>query len=67
VTTATGIQSAPQLVVADFKALGQQRSQFPVLGLTLPTAVTADGLLGLDFFRGTVLNIDFQQGLLTLQ
>ncbi len=37
-----------------------------VLCHTLPPSATVDGLLGLDFFRGHQLTVDFQTGQITL-
>ena len=48
------------------RALGQERTNFPLLGHTLPPSASIDGLLGLDFLRGQVLNIDFRQGTISL-
>jgi hypothetical protein len=47
-------------------ALGQERSEFPVLAYTLPTEIGVDGMLGLDFLRGMRLTIDFRAGQLSL-
>jgi hypothetical protein len=66
VTTASGVEVIPQLALLKLSALGQDRTDFPVLCHTLPPGATVDGLLGLDFIRGHVLRIDFQTGLLTL-
>lgn len=38
----------------------------PVISLSLPAGASFDGLFGLDFLRGHVLTIDFQQGQITL-
>jgi hypothetical protein len=46
--------------------LGQERFNFPVLAHTLPPSTGVDGLLGLDFFRGLRLTIDFQSGQIQL-
>lgn len=66
-TTGSGIIEVPELVVSQLEALGQTREDFPVLAHTLPPTATIDGLLGLDFMRGKVLNIDFRLGKLTLE
>lgn len=66
VTTASGIETAPRVILHRFTALGQALSAFPVLGHTLPPSVGVDGLLGLDLFRGQSLTIDFRTGQLTL-
>jgi predicted aspartyl protease len=65
-TTASGTATAPPIAVTRIKALGQERTSFLVLCHTLPTGITIDGLLGLDFLRGQVLMIDFRAGSITL-
>ena len=62
VTTGSGIAFAPRVVLDKISALGQERTQFPVLGHTLPASAGVDGLLGLDYFRGGCLTIDFRAG-----
>jgi predicted aspartyl protease len=66
VTTGSGIEFAPQVILSKIVALGQTRTDFPVLAHTLPPSAGIDGLLGLDFFRGQTLAIDFRKGQLTL-
>lgn len=61
-TTGSGVEFAPRIVIEKFEALGQKRCNFPVLCHTLPPSATVDGVLGLDFFRGCQLVIDFQTG-----
>jgi len=63
-TTASGVAFAPRLPIIRLRALGMDRPGLIVNGHTLPTGTGIDGLLGLDFFRGTILNIDFQTGLI---
>ena len=46
--------------------LGQARTDYAVAAHELPPVVTYDGLLGLDFFRGLVLKLDFARGLISL-
>lgn len=65
-TTGSGVEFAPKLTFSRIQALHQHRIDMPVLGHTLPPSATVDGLLGLDFFRGMELNINFRTGLLTL-
>jgi len=43
----------------------QEHSHFLVLAHTLPPSASVDGLLGLDFRHGQVVNIDFQQGIIS--
>ena len=66
VTTGSGVEYVPRLAMSRIKALGQERTNFLVLGHTLPPSASIDGLLGLDFMRGRILNIDFAQGCVNL-
>jgi predicted aspartyl protease len=66
VTTGSGVEFAPRIIVAKVQAMGQERTGFPVLAHTLPPSASVDGLLGLDFLRGQVLRIDFRQGVISL-
>lgn len=66
VTTGSGVAPAVRLSVASLSALGQTRMNFPVIAHDLPPGAGVDGLLGLDFFRGQVLTIDFVNGQITL-
>lgn len=65
-TTGSGIEFAARVVLRQFTALGHNCSNFPVLAHTLPPSASVDGLLGLDFFRGHSLKLDFVAGELTL-
>lgn len=62
VTTGSGVEFVPRITLDKVVALGQERQGFPVLGHTLPPSAGVDGLLGLDFFRGQTLTIDFHAG-----
>ncbi len=62
ITTGSGVEFAPLVKVQQFRALGQQRSEYFVLCHTLPPSADVDGLLGLDFLRGQSLRIDFRTG-----
>jgi predicted aspartyl protease len=64
VTTGSGIEFAPRVVLEKILALGASRSSFAVLSHTLPPSAGVDGVLGLDFFRNGHLTIDFRQGTL---
>lgn len=66
-TTGSGLEFAPRIVVEKIEALGQERRNFPVLCHTLPPSATVDGVLGLDFFRGRRLMVDFRTGLVTVE
>jgi len=65
-TTGSGVEYSPLLLVRRVEALGQGRADFPVVAHTLPPSASVDGLLGLDFFRGQELNLDFRTGVVTL-
>ena len=54
------------LSVARLTAFGRTELNFPLQWLPLPPATMLDGLLGLDFFRGHVLEIDFVRGYVEL-
>ena len=65
--TGSGATRVGSVPVARVQALGQVRTALPVLWLPLDPAVMIDGLLGLDFFRGLVLALDFARGRITLR
>jgi aspartyl protease family protein len=62
VTTGTGVEYAPRMAVTRIKAMGRELSNFPVLAHTLPPSASVDSLLGLDFLRNQIVNIDFHKG-----
>lgn len=66
ITTGSGVELVPVVFLDKVTALGQVRSDFVVLGHTLPASAGIDGLLGLDFFRDQALTIDFRQGEISL-
>lgn len=65
-TTVSGTGSAPSLLVDSLEALGLKRSLVTVVAHGLPPQARIDGLLGLNFFRGLELNINFRKGEITL-
>ena len=65
--TGSGIETAPIIDFARVEALERERRAFPMLCHTLPAGAPVDGVLGLDFFRGQKLTIDFRAGLVTLE
>ena len=67
VTTGSGVEFAPRILVNKISALRQQRLAIPVLCHTLPPSAGVDGLLGLDFMRRQTLTIDFHKGRITLE
>ena len=66
VTTGSGVEFAPRVLVSQIAALGEERTRFPVLAHTLPPTAGVDGLLGLDFFRDRHVMVDFRRGRVTL-
>ena len=66
-TTGSGVEFVPRIEIRKVEAIGQERLDFPVLCHTLPPSATVDGVLGLDFFRGWRLVVDFRIGLVTVE
>ena len=66
ITTGSGVEFAPRVLLDRIMVLGEESAEFPVLGHTLPPSAGIDGLLGLDFFRGRSLTIDFRVGQVVL-
>ncbi len=66
ITTASGVETTPVVNIERVKALEQERLDLPVICYNLPSGIPFDGLIGLDFFRGQRLAIDFREGLIAL-
>ncbi len=66
VTTGSGVEFVPRVILKRIMALEQKRVDFPVLCHTLPQSAGIDGILGLDFLRGLTLTIDFRGGQVAL-
>jgi len=66
VTTGSGVEFAPRIVVKKVEVSGRSLENFPILCHTLPPSATVDGLLGLDFFRGVRLVVNLQEGIVAL-
>jgi Aspartyl protease len=62
----TGSATAPVIDVQGISCLARVRTNMPVIAHEPPAAIIYDGLLGLDFFRGFVLTLDFLRGRITL-
>jgi predicted aspartyl protease len=67
VRAAAGGAVAPVVTISHLVALGHGRTDLAVTALDLPPAVGYHGLLGLDFFRGLVLKLDFARGEVALR
>ena len=66
VAMGNGVEVVPRVMVTRFTALGVHRIGFRLLARNLPPEAGVDGLLGLDFLRGTLLTMDFRGGILSL-
>ncbi len=65
-TTGSAVQTVPIVVLTRLSALGRHRFGVPVIAHVLPVQSGVAGLLGLDFFRGQMLAIDFRAGEISL-
>lgn len=54
------------VTVAALVALDRVKTNYPVFVYDPPPTVIIDGLLGLDFFRGFILTLDFARGAISL-
>ena len=59
ITTGSGIEYVPMVVIPYFKAYGIEIKNMPVLCHNLPSPGPVEGLLGLDFMKRVKLMIDF--------
>lgn len=66
IVTGSGLEYVARLSVERIAALGMEMAGFPVVAHTLPPSAGVDGLLGLDFLRGTSLSLDFARGIVQL-
>ncbi len=66
VAMGNGVELVPRIILNRLSTLGRHRLGFPVLAHSLPPAAGIDGLLGLDFLRGSILKVDFPNAMLTL-
>ena len=62
IRSATGTASAALHQIGTIIAVGRKREDFLIAAQDLPVSVAADGLLGLDFYRGLILRLDFARG-----
>jgi predicted aspartyl protease len=66
VTMGGGTTTVPRVMLNRLTALGKHRIGLIVTSYPLPPGTGVHGLLGLDFFRGHVLTLDFCGGLISL-
>ncbi|HUR54819.1 MAG TPA: retropepsin-like aspartic protease [Gemmataceae bacterium] len=62
IRSATGGANVPVFRIPFVSALEHTRENFLVAAQDFPLGVQADGLLGLDFYRGLILRLDFARG-----
>lgn len=67
VTTGSGVEFAPRILIKKVEVSGRFLENFPILCHTLPPSATVDGLLGLDFFRGVRLVVDLKVGIVSFE
>ena len=67
ITTGSGLIFVPKITIEKLMALGETKANFTVISHDLPPTASVDGVLGLDFLRGHVLNIDFKIGEITFE
>ena len=66
ITSIWGRETSPTIIVPKFSCLGITRKKFEILCHDLPPGSSIDGLLGLNFFKNTNLNIDFPKGTISI-
>lgn len=67
IVTANGVALVPVVRLQRFAVFGKILVDFPVVSHHLPAASPVRGLLGLDFFHGTRLTLDFRGGTIALE
>lgn len=66
-TTASGIEYVPRVRLNRLHAIGVEHEALSVVAHTLPASSIVQGLLGLDFFRGRRLEVDFRRGTVNVE
>jgi aspartyl protease family protein len=67
ITTGSGLIFVPKITIEKLMALGETKANFTAIAHDLPPTASVDGVLGLDFLRGHILNIDFKIGEITFE
>lgn len=67
ITTGSGLIFVPKITIEKLTALGKEVSDFEVIAHDFPPTSSVDGVLGLDFLRESILEIDFKQGYIELK
>jgi predicted aspartyl protease len=66
VTTGSDVEFASRVMVERLESIGRRKDKFSVLCHTLPPSTGVDGLLGLNFLREGLLQVDFRAGTISL-
>ncbi len=66
IATSGGNKTCPVIAIPEFSCLGITKRNLQVICYDLPSKRPVEGLLGLNFFKGMQMVIDFQKGLITL-
>jgi len=66
VTTASGVEKVPLVVLETVSVLGKTASKVQAIVHDLPQKSYVDGLLGLSFLRNFNIHINFKEGLLSI-
>lgn len=66
-TTASTTESVPQVIIPKVSVLGEEIEAVDGLVKDLPSAAGVDGLLGMSFIKHFNVEINFDQGKLTLE
>lgn len=67
ITTGSRVETGVEIGIKKLSALGRVKRDMTIVTHSLPIELKVDGILGLDFFRGRKLKIDFRKGLLSLK
>jgi len=66
-TSASGVSIAPRVIAQRVEVLGCDKRSIPIVCHNFPNSSSIEGVLGLDFFRGMELSLDFRSGFLHLK
>lgn len=67
ITTGSGLIFVPKITIEKLTALGKEKADCIVIAHDLPPTASVDGVLGLDFLRESVVQIDFKNGFIELK
>ena len=67
ITTGSGLIFVPKITIEKLTALGKAKKDFLVIAHDFPPTSSVDGVLGLDFLREHILNVNFKLGFIELE